>query len=235
MQIGCRAWQGAVGQSGSDLRARRRRQAQAGFRRFPIDPLRICERLLISATYWKHMREPPPRPGGPLHRCPDAPARLHRRGTKPTTLHHRACIPGTPRQQPYSIAASYPSSRNHIELMKGASGYCPVGQASCLSLTSQASGVWRQARCLSYGDAGSVRMRPLIKLPKSTTCFGEVGDMIVSRNRAGPYARLWVKPLDPQEVPACRLHFSCDRFRVPSVPWRVSARARGFAAANLWA
>jgi hypothetical protein len=37
-----------------------------------------------------------------------------------------------------------------------------------------------------------------MKLPKSTTQFGKVGDMIVSCNRAGPYARLWVKPLDPQ-------------------------------------
>ncbi len=41
-----------------------------------------------------------------------------------------------------------------------------------------------------------------MKLSKSTTGFGKVGDVIVSRNRAGPCARLWVKPRDQQTYPA---------------------------------
>ncbi len=62
-----------------------------------------------------------------------------------------------------------------------------------------------------------------MKLPKSTTQFGKVGDMIVSRNRAGPYARLWVKPLDPQ-TPRQLAHRA--RITAISTSWRLLTDAQ---------
>ncbi len=62
-----------------------------------------------------------------------------------------------------------------------------------------------------------------MKLPKGITQSGKVGDLVISRNRAGPYARMWVKPVD-QKSPRQLAH----RARVTAIGsgWRSLTEAQ---------